>query len=173
MADNCSNCGTKFTFFGNSAKAAGGLCVKCDADRYQRAIIAEAERMRAEDPVVLLLDALEQELAAIIVSTETILPDLDIIARHGVVGSDVAFGGGPFKDLAVGLSNMFGGRSETMSKMMKDTRAVALDELKREAHALGANAVIGVAFTVTSISQNGQMTLMCATGTAVTVKPHG
>lgn len=173
MSGNCRNCGTKFTFLGNSSSAGNGLCVKCDGERYQRALLEEAGRIDENDPALLAEKAMSAALAAILVTTETILPDLEVAQRHGIVGADVAFGAGPLKDIAVSLSNAFGGRSDTMRKLMADTRTLALEELRREAHALGANALIGVSFTITSIGLNGTMTLMCATGTAVTVKSRG
>jgi uncharacterized protein YbjQ (UPF0145 family) len=170
LANSCTSCGAKFTFFGNSSDAGNGLCLKCDGDRYQKALIEERERHRVEHSVGIADAALAKALDTIVVSTETIVTDWDIAERLGIVGADVAFGAGPLKDIAVGFSNAFGGRSETMRKLMRDTRAIAIEELKREAHELGANAIIGVAFSVTDIGQVGSMTLMCVTGTAVKVR---
>lgn len=171
MAGTCENCGTSFTFFGNSSNAGNGLCLKCDGERYQRAITAEAARKAENDPILAKEKADRDALASMLVTTEIGMADMEVVERHGVVGSDVAFGAGVLKDLAVGLSNTFGGRSDTMRKLMGDTRSLALAELRHEAHLLGANAVIGVAFTVTNIGHaGGNMTLMCATGTAATVK---
>lgn len=56
---------------------------------------------------------------------------------------------------------------------MHDTRALALEELKQDALDLGANAVTGVSFAVTSMGQGGSMILLCATGTAVRLAGRG
>lgn len=170
MAGTCYKCGVKFTYFGNASSAGNGLCLKCDGDRHQRAVLSTTKPWVEDDPIVLAEKAVETAIAGILVTTETLMPDIEIVHRYGVVGADVAFGAGPLKDISVALSNAFGGRSETMRNLIGETRSVALQELKREAHALGANAVIGVAFTVSSIGQGGTMTLVCATGTAATVK---
>ena len=63
---------------------------------------------------------------------------------------------------------MVGGRSEAVQATMRDARETVLYELKREAHQLGANAVVAVSLNYTQIGDQGlNMILLVAVGTAV------
>ena len=53
---------------------------------------------------------------------------------------------------------------------MRDSRRTALYELKREAHAVGANAVVGVDLDYVELSGVGNMVLLVASGTAVRIE---
>jgi len=53
---------------------------------------------------------------------------------------------------------------------MRDSRRTALYELKKEAHAVGANAVVGVDLDYMELSSGGTMVLLVASGTAVVVE---
>ena len=61
-----------------------------------------------------------------------------------IVTAEVAFGMNIFKDLFAAVRDIVGGRSEAVQETMRDSRRTALYELKKEAHAVGANAVVGV-----------------------------
>jgi uncharacterized protein YbjQ (UPF0145 family) len=129
--------------------------------------VSVADRLAEVEAEEARQEAEKAALAAIVVTTEAAPIGLRVAACLGIVSADVAFGAGPLKDIAVGLSNAFGGRSDTMSTLMCDSRSTALQELRLEAAKLGATAPVGVGFTVTSIGQGGTMTLVSATGTAV------
>lgn len=49
-----------------------------------------------------------------------------------------------FLDMFVGLTDVFGGRSESSQRVLRDARHTCLRELKKEAAELGANAVIAI-----------------------------
>ena len=74
-----------------------------------------------------------------------------------------------FKDLFAGVRDIIGGRSEAVQKTMRDSRRTALYELKREAHAVGANAVVGVDLDYVELSSVGSMVMLVASGTAVRI----
>ena len=63
-----------------------------------------------------------------------------------------------------------GGRSEAVQKTMRDSRRTALYELKKEAHAVGANAVVGVDLDYVELSSAGSMVMLVASGTAVVIE---
>ncbi|MDG1279957.1 MAG: heavy metal-binding domain-containing protein [Pseudorhodobacter sp.] len=69
-----------------------------------------------------------------------------------------------------GVRDIIGGRSEAVQKTMRDSRRTALYELKREAHAVGANAVVGVDLDYVELSGVGNMVLLVASGTAVRIE---
>ncbi len=87
--------------------------------------------------------------------------------RLGVVSADVAYGQHIGKDLLQGFRVIVGGRFAAFQKLIRESRETAIAELKAEAHKVGANAVIGVAFTVTNVEMGLSMTLVSVTGTAV------
>lgn len=53
---------------------------------------------------------------------------------------------------------------------MKDSRRTALCELNKEAHSVGANAVVGVDLDYVELSAGGSMVLLVASGTGVIVE---
>jgi uncharacterized protein YbjQ (UPF0145 family) len=126
-----------------------------------------------EPPEKVKHEAKEQELKAniqqVLVTTE-MQPDITIRQRLGIVSAEVAYGMNIFKDIFSSVRNIVGGRSEAIQKTMRDSREAVLFELKREAHALGANAVVAVDLDYTQIGDAGwSMVLVVATGTAVIV----
>ncbi|MGR3519280.1 MAG: YbjQ family protein, partial [Roseovarius sp.] len=103
----------------------------------------------------------------IIVTTE-MQPAIGIQKRISIVTAECAYGMNLFKDLFSGVRNVVGGRSKAVEKTMKDARETVLAELKQEALAVGANAVVGVELHYTQIGDRGQtMVMVIASGTAV------
>lgn len=102
-------------------------------------------------------------------TTKTHPEGLKIVQRIEIVTAQCAFGMNIIKDLFAGVRDIVGGRSEAVQKTMHDTRRTALYELKREAHAVGANAVIAVDLDYTELSFGGNMVLLVASRTAVRV----
>ena len=161
---SCKQCGEKLGGLFGSQDSGNGLCLQCDGKRRQAAYREMAQ------PALEKQSAEKAMLDAMIVTTESLVVNMDVVARHGIVSADVAYGQHAFKDMAIGLTDTFGGRSATLSKTLRESRATALDELKREAAALGANAVIAIEINITTVGYAGSMTLVSATGTAVTLK---
>ena len=82
------------------------------------------------------------------------------IAKGSVVQSK-NFG----KDFMAGMKTLVGGEIESYREMIEDARRVATDRMAAEAEALGADAVIGVRYTTTSVMQGASEVV--AYGTAV------
>jgi len=67
--------------------------------------------------------------------------------------------------------DFFGRRSKARQEVLRDARNTCLDELKIEAHALGADGVMGIDLDYSEISGGGKgMLLLVASGTAVKLK---
>ena len=113
--------------------------------------------------------AINSEIEAIVLTTET-SPNLNITKRIEIVTAEVAFGMNIFKDLFAGVRDIVGGRSEAVQKTMRDARRTALYELKKEAHAVGANAVVAVDLDYVELSAAGSMVMLVASGTAVVIE---
>ncbi|MDA0208005.1 MAG: YbjQ family protein [bacterium] len=71
-------------------------------------------------------------------------------------------------DITAGLRSIFGGEVPEYSKLLKDSRAEAMERLEQEARRLGADAVVGVRFTSSAVLQGASEIL--AFGTAVKFK---
>ncbi|WGH77574.1 YbjQ family protein [Jannaschia ovalis] len=145
----------------NSYGPSGSLCKRCNASR-----------LKAEQDPVQHISRQKQDadIAAIMVTTETCLNGL-VAERLGVVGAECAYGMNIFKDLFAGVRNIVGGRSSAIQDTMREARATVVEELRREAHSLGADAVVGLDLDYTQIGDSGwNMVLVVATGTAVTLK---
>ena len=101
-------------------------------------------------------------------TTTPIFPNLEIEEVKGVITAECVFGMNVFKDFFAGMTDFFGGRSESSQKVLRDARETCLNELKKEAYALGADGVIGIDLDYSEISGKGKgMLFLVASGTAV------
>lgn len=90
---------------------------------------------------------------------------LDIISGITITGF------GAFREFFSGITNALGGRSGSYQKEYHRARELALEDLKREAKKLDADAVIGVHIDYENITANNKSFIMVsATGTAVRLK---
>lgn len=110
-------------------------------------------------------------MLSIMLTTEPIPQGYKVIERKEIVSAECAFGMNIFKDFFAGLRDIFGGRSATTQGILRDSRRLVLEELRKEASHVGANAVIGVSLSYSEFSgQNKSMLFVVATGTAVTLE---
>lgn len=73
------------------------------------------------------------------------------------------------RDFMAGLKNMVGGELKGYTEMVDESKKSATEKLKTEAENLGADAVINIRYTVSSLSQ-GSAVVIIASGTAVKTK---
>ena len=73
-------------------------------------------------------------------------------------------------DILAGLRNIVGGEVHEYTKMLAESREQALDRMKTEADELGANAIVCMRFTTSTIMSG--MAEFLAYGTAVIVEPE-
>ena len=169
----CAKCGTELNLLG---KCPSCRKRKLEAERLERIAAyeqeesrrlgADAEKAKARAKRDAEQAALGKAIEAILLTTET-APNLPITERIEIVTAECAFGMNIFKDLFAGVRDVIGGRSEAVQKTMRDARRTALYELKKEAHAVGANAVVGVDLDYVELSAAGSMVMLVASGTAV------
>lgn len=101
----------------------------------------------------------------IIATTDTI-PGKKITNVYGLVRGNTIRARHMGKDIMAGFKNIVGGEISDYTKMMAESREQAIDRMIEDAESLGANAVVGVRFTTTSMMQNAAELLVY--GTAVT-----
>ena len=103
----------------------------------------------------------------IVVSSEGI-PGKEIVRTMGLVRGNTIRARHIGKDIMASLRNIAGGEIEEYTKMLAESREQALDRMVEDAQKLGANAIIGVRFTTSSMMQGAAELL--AYGTAVRVE---
>lgn len=93
------------------------------------------------------------------------------ITRYfGLVSGEAILGANIFKDLFAGIRDIVGGRSAAYESELRRAKEIAIEEMKEQARAYNANAVIGVDLDYETIQvgrQGGGMLMVSASGTAV------
>ncbi|WP_269477426.1 putative heavy metal-binding protein [Hominibacterium faecale] len=105
-----------------------------------------------------------------VVTTTNQVEGKQVVEYKDIVFGEVITGINFFKDIGAGLRNMFGGRSQGYEDELCNARNEALEEMKRRAAQLGANAVIGVDIDYEVLGADNGMLMVTASGTAVTVE---
>ena len=105
-----------------------------------------------------------------VVTTTNAVEGRKVVEYKDIVFGEVITGINFFKDIGAGLRNMFGGRSQGYEDELCNARNDALEEMKRRAASLGANAVIGVDIDYEVLGSDNGMLMVTASGTAVTVE---
>lgn len=105
-----------------------------------------------------------------IISTTPTLEGKKIIQYKGIVFGEVVSGVDFVKDFAAGLTNFFGGRSNSYEGELISARQNAIDEMAGRARQMGANAVVGVDIDYEILGSANNMMMVIASGTAVIVE---
>lgn len=158
----CSHCGVAV----NILRLSGGLCPDCS----KKALAAEKASRELKQEARAEAEAVARKRSDNIILTTETAHNLPVADRLDIVTAEVVIGMNLFKDIFSAFSDTFGGRSKTMQEGLRQARQNALTELRREAHALGADAVVGVDLDYSEISGGGKsMLFLVASGTAVTL----
>ncbi|MEQ6890238.1 YbjQ family protein [Halomonas sp. CS7] len=106
----------------------------------------------------------------VILTTSSHLEGYRVTEHVDIVSAECVLGMNILKDMFAGFRDFFGGRNTSSQDALRDARVACLDELRREASNMGANAVIGIDLDYSEISGGGKsMLFLVATGTAVKV----
>ena len=92
-----------------------------------------------------------------------------VVESFGVVRGIIVRSRSIFGTIGAGLQTLVGGNISLFTNLCEKTRQDALEQMLEHAHALGANAVIGLRYDATEIMQ-GVTEVLCY-GTAVLVEP--
>lgn len=104
------------------------------------------------------------------VTTTHEFPNREIVEIIGVVGGEAVLGANVFRDLFASIRDFVGGRSGGYQKVLRDGRALAMQDMVDEAAELGADAVVGVDLDYESLGTNGSMLMVSCNGTAVKLR---
>ncbi len=104
----------------------------------------------------------------LIVSNLEMLPGQRVVRHLGLAQGSTVRAKHVGKDLFAGLKNLVGGELKAYTELMQEARDEAVARMVAEAESMGANAVLNVRFTTTSITMGAAEIL--AYGSAVTVE---
>ena len=93
-----------------------------------------------------------------------------IVTYLGVVTGETIIGANVFRDFLAGVRDFFGGRSASYEAVLREAKDTALEEMARQAEALGANAVVGIDLDYETVGGSGSMLMVTCSGTAVRVE---
>ena len=93
-----------------------------------------------------------------------------IVRYLGVVTGETIIGANVFRDFLAGVRDFFGGRSASYAAVLREAKDTALEEMARQAEALGANAVVGIDLDYETVGGSGSMLMVTCSGTAVRVE---
>ena len=102
-----------------------------------------------------------------IITTTPSIEGKKSVEYKGIVFGEVISGVNMVKDMMAGLTNIFGGRSNTYETELINARQNALREMEERAAQLGANAVVGVDIDYEVLGADNGMLMVTASGTAV------
>ncbi|MFT4705034.1 MAG: hypothetical protein ACI81R_002742 [Bradymonadia bacterium] len=97
-------------------------------------------------------------------NTETI-PGMRITQVYGVATGSTVRAKHLGRDFMAGLKNLVGGELRGYTELLEESRTEALARMKQQAQLMGANAVVNVRFSTSSVAQGASE--LFAYGTAV------
>lgn len=97
-----------------------------------------------------------------------IVPDRRIVKHLGLVQGSTVRAKHAGRDIMAGLKNIFGGELRGYTELLQESREEALQRMQAQAEAIGANAVLNVRFSTSSVAQGAAE--LFAYGTAVVLE---
>ena len=102
-----------------------------------------------------------------ITNIETI-PGKTIVEHHGVVSGSTVRAKHVGRDIMAGFKNVFGGELKGYTELLSESREEAIGRMTEQARSLGANAIVNVRFSTSSVAAGAAE--LYVYGTAVSVK---
>jgi uncharacterized protein YbjQ (UPF0145 family) len=88
-----------------------------------------------------------------ILTTIATIPSKQIVAHFGMVSGSVVRSKHFGSDFMAGMKNLVGGELKGYTKLLEETRDEAIERMIQQAKSLGANAVVNVRFSTSSVAQ--------------------
>lgn len=103
-----------------------------------------------------------------LVTNLEIVPGMHVTKHLGLVQGSTVRAKHVGKDILAGLKNLVGGELKAYTELLQEARAEATGRMLQQAQSIGANAVLNVRFSTSSITQGAAELL--AYGTAVVLE---
>lgn len=88
-----------------------------------------------------------------LISNLEIIPGQRVVEHLGLVQGSSVRAKHVGRDIAAGLKNIFGGELKGYTELLQESRDEALQRLQQQAEAVGANAILNVRFSTSSVAQ--------------------
>ncbi|WP_419813418.1 YbjQ family protein [Bacterioplanoides sp.] len=105
-----------------------------------------------------------------LISNMEVVPGKKIVKHLGLVQGSTVRAKHAGRDIMAGLKNIFGGELKGYTELLSESRDEAIARLGEQAQALGANAIVNVRFSTSSIAAGASEIFVY--GTAVIVEDH-
>tara|TARA_R110002049_G_scaffold225521_1_gene397442 strand:+ start:60167 stop:60481 length:315 start_codon:yes stop_codon:yes gene_type:complete len=96
------------------------------------------------------------------------VPGRKILEHYGLVQGNTIRAKHVGKDILAGIKNIFGGELAAYTELLSESRKEATNRMIQQAEAMGANAIINVRYSTSSVAQGAAE--LYAYGTAVRVE---
>jgi len=104
----------------------------------------------------------------VILSNMESIPGKQIVQFFGVVSGSTVRAKHIGRDIMASLKNLVGGELKGYTELLNEAREDALSRMQQQAESLGANAVVNIRFSTSSVAQGAAE--LFAYGTAVRVE---
>ena len=96
------------------------------------------------------------------------IPGKTITVCHGIVSGSTVRAKHVGRDILASFKNIFGGELKAYTELLGESREQAIDRMKAQAQQMGANAIVNVRFSTSSVAAGAAEIYVY--GTAVTVE---
>ena len=107
-------------------------------------------------------------MRGLIVTNLEIVPGREIISHLGLVQGNTVRSKHVGRDIMAGLKNIVGGELKGYTELLSDARDEATDRMIEEAVSLGANAIVNVRYSTSSVTSGASE--LYVYGTAVVIE---
>ncbi len=97
-----------------------------------------------------------------------VIPGRKVVKHLGLVQGSTVRAKHAGKDILAGLRNIVGGELKAYTELLNESREEAVERMVKQADAIGANAILNVRFSTSSITQGAAE--LFAYGTAVVLE---
>ncbi len=104
----------------------------------------------------------------IVVNTEYV-PGYDVVELKGLVQGNTIRAKHLGRDIGASLKNLVGGELTGYTELLTESRREAMERMMQQAQQLGANAIVNIRFTTSSVAAGAAE--LYSYGTAVVVAP--
>lgn len=103
-----------------------------------------------------------------LLTTLEFIPGKTITKHLGLVQGSTVRSKHVGRDMMAGLKNIFGGELKGYTELLNEAREEAIERMQQQASAVGANAILNIRFSTSSITQGASE--LYTYGTAVIVE---
>jgi len=119
--------------------------------------------------LIFVLEVLHSIYIGMILTTTPSVEGHPIREYRDIISAETIIGANFVKDFFARLTDVFGGRSNSYERVLREGKETALAELRKAAQDVGGNAVVGVKLDYETVGASGSMLMVVATGTAVVI----